>query len=226
MKRKKILLILLLGALLSPAMHARKNLVGVEALMGDNSSYGFFYGSNVKGFFELPSNLRVQAAFRYLSFPRAVVDVRPAYVFELPFGNLAVEGLAQYAYQSSTDDICAGVGFGLKREYFWVDLGVYYRQFSASYGGTVLREPFNLMYEIGVSGLPFSEKWDLFVVLTTKRLGALERFYSPSALIETVFSPSEKLSFVLSMESKPSGIFNIAETSYQLLSSIGVKYTW
>ena len=212
--------------MMSPAIHARKNAVGIEALVGDNSSYGFFYGSNVKGVFDLPSNFRLQAAFRYLSFPRSVIDVRPAYVFDLPFGELSVEGIAQYAHQSSTDDICVGVGASLYRQYFWVDLGVYYRQFSPSRGGSVLREPFNLMYEIGLSCLPFSEKWDLFVIMTTKRLGALERFYSPCAVIETVFSPSEKLSLVFSAESKPSGIFNIAQTSYQLLSSIGVKYRW
>lgn len=226
MPTKRLFLSLLLVFLMSHLSEARRNSVGLDAQFGHNSTYGLFYGSALKASFELPSDFRLNAAVRQLSFPRTVIDLRPAYVFDLPFAELSLEALAQYAYQSSTDDICVGLGASLRRPYFWVDLGMYYRQFSPSRGGSVLREPFNLMYELGVSCFPYNERWDLLAIFTTKRMGALERFYSPSFVIEGSFSPSEKLSFVLSLENKSAGIFNIARTSYQTFANIGVRYIW
>jgi hypothetical protein len=221
---KRIIPLILSFVIISSTAYAGSGDVRLSAIAGHNASFGILGGAEASASYDFSSLWRLNGAVRYATHSMASIDVRPAFTYDLNCGRLKVEAIAQYSHLASTNDICAGITAGLHTKWVWLSAGYCYRMFYAQ--GSSLHEPLNLLYELGVSFLPNSDRWDLYFIISNSRMARVERAFQPSYILECEYSPVCNLGIILSAETKRAGIFNIASVNYQNLLSIGVRYRW
>lgn len=222
--------ILFLFAILPIMMYAERVVpdsslvVALDARVG-NSSVKDIYGTiGLRGDYSMPRYFMMRAGIQYNTINRISAEVRPAFFHDFACGRLHGEILIHYNYHHSFDNLCAGVGVGFTMDYFWVQLGYYYRSIIGS--DNIITEPYNLYYEVGVNCLPQVQAWDLMVYVSNSTLNDLERVYQPALYVDALWYPSTSWGIMLGAAYMPSGIFNISTDYYQSFINVGVRYRW
>lgn len=224
MKTTKRHFTLLLLLCLSSLIYAQEGHVKLGARVGNNVALGNFSAVTLEAEHNFGSNISLKGGILQNSYNHFATEVRPSYHHNLDFGILHFEGLMHYATQSNHHTYALGGGVGLTTSRLFITFGYYFR----ALGNTTerLSEPFNLYYKFGVSCLPEIQDWDLLVTFSNSHFLELERHYQPSLAIDGWWHLSEKLSTTLGFCYKPTGIFHISTTYYQLYANFGVCYKW
>jgi hypothetical protein len=150
--------------------------------------------------------------------------MRPTYLKECAWGKLTTEVLLKYTVQKSVNDIAAGVGAGVCGKWIGAKLGYYFRM----YGNhrTMIREPFNVYYELCANLLPMTESWDLELYITNSGMFELERHYQPSFIAECRHYPTSVLGIKFGLGCKPAGMFNLSADYFQTFIDLGLCFRW
>lgn len=224
MKTTKRHIVLLLLLCLSSLIYAQEGHIELGARVGNNATFGNFSAFTIEAEHHFGANFSLKGGLLQSSYERLAAEIRPSYRHNLDFGTLHIEGLMHYATQNSHNTCALGGGVGLTTSSFFVTLGYYFRTLGNT--SDTLTEPFNLYYKFGVSCLPKIEDWDLLITFSNSHFLELERHYLPSLAIDGWWYPSERLGATLGLCYKPTGIFHISTTYYQLYANFGVCYKW
>lgn len=224
MKTTKRYITLLLLLCISSLIYAQNGNVELGARVGHNATFGNFSAVTLKAEHNFGANFSLRGGIFQSSYERFATEVRPAYRHELDFGTLHFEGLMHYATQSNHNTCALGGGVGITTSHLFATLGYYFRTLGNA--TERLTEPFNLYYKFGVSCLPDVQDWDLLVTFSNSHLLELDRHYLPSLTIDGWWHLSEKMGATLGLSYKPTGIFHISTTYYQLYANFGVCYKW
>lgn len=222
----KALIIVFSVMLFITEVKAQEGGIKAEGIAGRNAIFGFFAGAEIAADYAAPSWFQARGAFRYISFPKYTLDLRPGIHRGLKSGEIYAETLFIGTFQGRSYNLCAGIDAGYRSKWFWVSLGYYYRLMMPSDGSNGLSEPANIMYEAGVTLLPEVQAWDLNIIISNSRLCELERFYQPSLIIEGTYYPLPYLGICASAAVKRAGIFNLSSNNYQEYFSLAIEYRW
>lgn len=221
-RKRHTLLLLLLS--LSCLLYAQDGHISAGLRGGNNATFGNFSAVTIEAEHNFAANFSLKGGILSSSYERLAAEMRPSFHHDLGFGSLHFEGLMHYAAQSSHSTYALGGGLGLSTSRLFVTIGYYFRTLKNSTDR--LPEPFNIYYKFGVSCLPENPDWDLFVTFSNSHFLELERHYQPSLTIDGVWHISEQLGATLGLGYKPTGIFHISTTYYQLYANLGVCYKW
>ena len=222
LRKRHTLLLLLLS--LSGLLYAQDGHISASLRGGNNATFGNFSAITIEAEHNFAANVSLKGGLLSSSYERMAAEMRTSYRHDLGFGVLHLEGLMHYAAQSSHSTHALGGGVGLTTSRLFVTIGYYFRTLKNSTDR--LTEPFNLYYRFGVSCLPNNPDWDLMLTFSNSHFLELERHYQPSLNIDGVWHLSEKLGATLGLSYKPTGIFHISTTYYQLYANLGVCYKW
>ena len=222
---KKIILLLLLALGLGAGKaQAQQGEILLGLRSGDNALLGSFSALSVEVDYSSEKHFSLRGGVLYNSIERGVVELRPRYFCNLNYGRLSAEFLLHYTHQNRVNNYAVGGGVALDVRRVWMTLGYYCRVMTL--GADVVREPFNIYYELGVRCLPRRERWDLNVILSNSRFFELERHYQPSLVVEGWWFPLTRLGVQVGATYKPAGMFNLSSDYYQLYANVGVCYRW
>ncbi|MBO7300914.1 MAG: hypothetical protein J6U53_05880 [Tidjanibacter sp.] len=224
MKQVKRYTLTLLLLCIAGATFAQEGSILVGVRGGYNETFGNFSAISLEAQHTFSEHFALEGGFQQNTYERFVAEVRPSYHHKLEFGDLQVEALAHYTTLQSIQTCALGIGVGLTTSHLFATVGYYFRTLQGS--STLLTEPFNLLYEFGVSCLPKLDDWALKIALTNCRNFDLDRHYQPSLYIDGWWYPSEKIGVMLGASYKPTGVFHISSTFYQFYANFGVCYRW
>ena len=88
----------------------------------------------------------------------------------------------------------------------------------------MIKEPFNIYYELRGYLLSAVEDWDLDLVVTHSEIFELARHYQPSFIAECRHYPLPELGIIFGLGYKPSGMFNMSADYYQTFLNLGICY--
>jgi hypothetical protein len=224
MRFRKTHTLLLLLLSLSSLTYAQRGNIELGVRVGNNATFGNFSAVTIEAEHNFGANFSLKGGILQSSYGRFVTEARPTYSRNVGFGTLHFEGLVHYTAQSNHNTYALGGGVGLTTSHFFATVGYYYRTLGNATDR--INEPFNLYYKFGVSCLEQIEDWDLLVTFSNSHPLELERHYQPSLTIDGWWHLSERLGATLGVSYKPTGIFHISTTYYQLFANFGVCYKW
>lgn len=197
-------------------------ILGVRA--GYSAPFGGFSSVSVEADHSFRQDLALTGGVQYNSIGKTAIEIRPSYFRDLDYGRLSAEILMHYTNMSSITNSAIGAGFVFKGNVISARLGYYYRILGSD--NDMIKEPFNIYYELGVTFLPRIPKWDLDLLVTNCEIFELERHYQLSYIIQGWYYPLDNIGVTLGISYKPAGMFNITTDRYRFSSKLGISYKW
>lgn len=196
--------------------------LGIRA--GYSAPFGGFSSVSVEADHSFKQNFALRGGVQYNSIGKTSIEMLPSYYHDFDCGRLSAEILMHFTNLSSITNSAIGAGVGFEGKILSARLGYYYRLLG-SYND-LIKEPFNIYYELGVSCLPRVPKWDLDLMITNCENFELERHFQLSYIIQGWYYPIDKIGVTLGVSYKPAGMFNMTTDHYRFASRIGVSYKW
>ena len=226
MKNKIIIRLFAILALVSNQliMNAQENELAVKLRLGHNVAFGGFAAVSAETSQTFCDDFSISGGIQYNTIGKTALDARPAYNFRFGWGRVSVEALLEYYNLSSINNFAAGAGASMDSRWIGAKLGYYYRLFGGL--GGLIKEPFNIYYELRAHFLKKCKTWDLDFVITNCETFDLERHYQPSFIAEGCYFPKSKFGISFGLGCKPAGMFHISADYYQSYLKAGVCYRW
>lgn len=224
MNKSRIIILILL--LVSPAfiLNAQDDEVKIGLRAGHNVAFGGFSAVSVETVQSFCGNFSVNGGIQYNTIGKTVLEACPAYKMSFDWFKISVESMFTYMNLRSTNSFTAGVGATFDSKYLGFRLGYYYRLYCSH--ASLIKEPFNIYYELCSHLLQRFEDWNLDLIITNCEMFELERHYQPSFIIEGSYFPTSKLGISFGIGCKPSGMFNMSADYYQSFIKTGICYRW
>ena len=224
MKKALSLFFMIMATAATAREPAKDNELLLDLRTGHNAAFGYFGAASLQTGLKFGNCYMLEAGIRYNSIGKVSAEIYPTYLKELTWGKLSTEVLIAYTGQKSVNSIAAGGGAGIYGKWIGAKLGYYYRM----YGNhrTMIREPFNVYYELCANLLPMTESWDLKLYITNSEMFELERHYQPSFIAECRHYPTSGLGIKFGLGYKPAGMFNLSADYYQTFIDLGLCFRW
>ncbi len=198
----------------------------LETCLGHNVYFGLYHSEALVLRHDAGRCFRVEAGFQTVSFGKRSLDIRPVFFHDFRFGRAVLEAVVSYGTLSGSRTLCAGAGAGLEMPRWWFFLGYYHRTVSARGYPDRITEPVNTAYEIGVSLLPRSRRWDALLRISNRTMFDIERIYQPTFTAEALWHSDRRISLRLGAGYKPAGMFHLSHNHYQSFVKFGISYKW
>lgn len=224
MFRTRIILITLLLTGWVTALKAQNDQLSLGLRTGHNAVFGGFAAVSLQSHHHFSCNTFLDAGVQYNTIGRTAAEARSASFRDYEWGRMSAEILLAYTGLSSVSSFAAGVGAGYKGKHIGLRAGYYYRLYG--HQSDMIKEPFNIYYELRGYLLSAVEDWDLDLVVTNNEIFELERHYQPSFIAECRHYPLPELGIIFGLGYKPSGMFNMSADYYQTFLNLGLCYRW
>lgn len=224
MFRTRIILIIVLLTACITGLKAQNDQLSLGLRTGHNAVFGGFAAVSLQGHHDISCNTFLDAGVQYNTIGRTAAEARSAFFRDYEWGRMSAEILLAYTGLSSVSSFAAGVGAGYKGKHIGLRAGYYYRLYG--HQSDMIKEPFNIYYELRGYLLSAVEDWDLDLVVTNNEIFELERHYQPSFIAECRHYPLPELGIIFGLGYKPSGMFNMSADYYQTFLNLGLCYRW
>jgi hypothetical protein len=224
MFRTRIILIIVLLTACITGLKAQNDQLSLGLRTGHNAVFGGFAAVSLQGHHDFSCNTFLDAGVQYNTIGRTAAEARSAFFRDYEWGRMSAEILFAYTGLSSVSSFAAGVGAGYKGKHIGLRAGYYYRLYG--HQSDMIKEPFNIYYELRGYLLSAVEDWDLDLVVTNNEIFELERHYQPSFIAECRHYPLPELGIIFGLGYKPSGMFNMSADYYQTFLNLGICYRW
>lgn len=224
MSRIRFVLLMILMASCSYVMHAQEDELMLRLRTGNNATFGGFAALSLETEQTLEDNFQISGGVQYNTVGRTAFEARPAYSIDYSWGSISAEALLSYRHLASVNSFAAGAGADVSGRWVGLKFGYYYHLYGQ--GLEMLKEPFNIYYELRVNLLPMLESWDLQIAITNNERFELERHYQPTFLAECSYELKDDFGLTMGIGCKPAGMFNLVADYYQSFLNLGVIYKW
>lgn len=222
-KIRYIIMVLLLASS-TIVLKAQDDIILLGLRAGHNASLGSFAAVSVETRQRFDCDFQIQGGLQYSTIGRTALEARPAYVKDFSWGQMAAEALVAYTNMGTVNSIAAGAGLDLQGRWIGGKAGYFYRAYGIK--GSMMKEAFNIYYELNVNFLPMIDEWDLQFSITNTEIFELERHFQPSFLLQSAYYLSKNIGISLGIGCKPAGMFNMSADYYQSFLKTGICYRW
>ena len=224
MLKIRYVIMLLLLASSTFVLKAQEDVLMLGLRAGHNASLGGFAAISIETRQRFDCDFQIEGGVQYNTIGRTALEARPAYVKDFSWGQMAAEALVAYTNMGTVNSIAAGAGFDLQGRWIGGKAGYFYRTYGIK--GSMMKEAFNIYYELNVNFLPMIDEWDLQFSITNNEIFELERHYQPSFILQSAYYPRRNIGISLGIGCKPAGMFNMSADYYQTFLKTGISYRW
>lgn len=196
-----------------------------------NYTYGHYGNLDVLAlvplnpYFELDAGLQLSTANVY----SAMFAARPKFPIRVGEFFMDTRFIYRAVVRNTTHDLSAMFSVGYRMDYVSVQFGALARMMDDMHRNKqsedkLLVEPVNLLYALEVFVRPQSSVWNLSLRMANFNDFQTERMWQPMFMMNGRYNPAQHWQILAGVELKPTGMFHLTASFYEVMARVGFAY--